>query len=146
MPSAISNICSWTSETTKIRTGFREEILDRASFNMRLDLALTREKYLKDLGIEQEVDASLKRELDDQIARLAGSDDLDQATSSIREALSLDEEADRIQVDVEKCIGCGVCVLACPQETLKLHRHERSSIAFETPRNLDEAMARENRE
>jgi hypothetical protein len=29
---------------------------------------------------------------------------------------------------------------------LKLYRHERSSIAFETPRELDEAMARENRE
>jgi hypothetical protein len=80
------------SETTRIRTGFREEILERASFNKRLDLALTREKYLKDLGIEQEVDASLKKELDDQIARLAGSDDLDEAKSSIREALSLDEE------------------------------------------------------
>jgi len=80
------------SETTKIRTGFREEILERASFNKRLDLALTREKYLKDLGIEEEVDASLKKELDDQIARMAGSNDLDQARSSIREALSLDEE------------------------------------------------------
>ena len=80
------------SETTKIRTGFREEILERASFNKRLDLALTREKYLKDLGIEQEVDESLKKELDDQIARLAGSDDLDKAKNSIREALSLDEE------------------------------------------------------
>jgi hypothetical protein len=79
-------------ETTRIRTGFREDILERASFNKRLDLALTREKYLKDLGIEQEVDASLKKELDDQIARLAGSDDLDKATSAIREALSLDEE------------------------------------------------------
>lgn len=80
------------SETTKIRTGFREEILERASFNKRLDLALTREKYLKDLGIEQEVDVSLKKELDDQIARLAGSDDLDKAKNSIREALALDEE------------------------------------------------------
>jgi hypothetical protein len=79
-------------ETTRIRTGFREDILERASFNKRLDLALTREKYLKDLGIEQEVDASLRKELDDQIARLAGSDDLDKATSAIREALSLDEE------------------------------------------------------
>jgi len=80
------------NETTKIRTGFREEILERASFNKRLDLALTREKYLKDLGIEEEVDASLKKELDNQIARLTGSADLDQAKSSIREALSLDEE------------------------------------------------------
>jgi ferredoxin len=62
------------------------------------------------------------------------------------EALSLDEETDQIRVDVEKCIGCGVCTLVCTQESLKLHRYERSSIAFETPRMLDEAMARENRE
>jgi len=37
-----------------------------------------------------------------------------------------------------------VCTLACSQETLKLHRVERSSIAFETTRDLDEAMSREN--
>ncbi len=80
------------AETTRIRTGFREEILERASFNKRLDLALTREKYLKDLGIEQEVDESLKKELNDQIARLAGTNNLDKAKNEIREALSLDEE------------------------------------------------------
>jgi Pyruvate/2-oxoacid:ferredoxin oxidoreductase delta subunit len=68
------------------------------------------------------------------------------ADRCIFEALSLDEETDQIRVDVEKCIGCGVCTLVCTQETLKLHRHERSSIAFETPQKLDEAMARENRE
>jgi hypothetical protein len=79
-------------ETTRIRTGFREEILERASFTKKLDLALTREKYLKDLGIEQEVDESLRKELDDQIARLAGSSDLEKAKDSIREALALDEE------------------------------------------------------
>ncbi len=62
------------------------------------------------------------------------------------DALSLNEETDQIQVDVDKCIGCGVCTLACTQESLKLHRHERSSIAFETPRMLDQAMAKENRE
>jgi formate hydrogenlyase subunit 6/NADH:ubiquinone oxidoreductase subunit I len=62
------------------------------------------------------------------------------------EAIALDEEADEMRVDVDKCIGCGVCTLACTQETLKLHRYERSSIAFETPQKLDEAMARENRE
>jgi ferredoxin len=62
------------------------------------------------------------------------------------DALSLNEETDQIQVDVDKCIGCGVCTLACTQETLKLHRYERSSIAFETPRMLDQVMARENRE
>jgi len=68
------------------------------------------------------------------------------ADRCIFEALALDEETDQIRVDVEKCIGCGVCTLVCPQETLKLHRLERSSIAFETTRKLDEAMARENRE
>jgi len=60
-------------------------------------------------------------------------------------ALSLDEETDQIRVDLDKCIGCGVCTLACTQESLKLYRYERSSIAFETTQKLDEAMARENR-
>jgi ferredoxin len=68
------------------------------------------------------------------------------AERCIFDALSLDEETDQIRVDVEKCIGCGVCTLACTQESLKLYRYERSSIAFETPQELDEAMARENRE
>jgi Pyruvate/2-oxoacid:ferredoxin oxidoreductase delta subunit len=61
-------------------------------------------------------------------------------------AITLDEEADEMRVDPDKCIGCGVCTLACTTETLKLHRHERSSIAFETTQKLDEAMGRENRE
>jgi Pyruvate/2-oxoacid:ferredoxin oxidoreductase delta subunit len=61
-------------------------------------------------------------------------------------AIALDEEADEMRVDVDKCIGCGICTLACTQGTLKLHRHERSSIAFETTSKLDETMARENRE
>jgi MinD superfamily P-loop ATPase len=62
------------------------------------------------------------------------------------DAIALDEEADEMRVDVDKCIGCGLCTLTCPQETLKLHRHERSSIAFENSKNFDETMARENRE
>ena len=61
-------------------------------------------------------------------------------------ALALDEETGRIEVDIDKCIGCGVCTLACPQETLKLYRVERTSIAFETTRELDEAMSRANHE
>jgi ferredoxin len=62
------------------------------------------------------------------------------------EAITLNEETEQIQVDVDKCIGCGLCTLTCTQETLKLHRHERSSIPFETSRELDETMHRENRE
>jgi len=59
-------------------------------------------------------------------------------------ALALDDETGRIQVDMDKCIGCGVCTLACPHETLKLYRVERTSIAFETSQEMDEAMSREN--
>lgn len=59
-------------------------------------------------------------------------------------AIALNEEADEMQVDVAKCIGCGVCTLACTQETLKLHRYERST-TFETSQKLLETVARENR-
>jgi len=65
---------------------------------------------------------------------------------NVLDAIALDEKTGQIQVAVDKCIGCGICTLACPQETLKLHRVERSSIAFETSRELDEAMSRQNRE
>ncbi len=66
------------------------------------------------------------------------------ADRCLLDALALDDETGRIEVDIDKCIGCGVCTLACPQETLKLHRVERTSIAFETSQDLDEAMSREN--
>ena len=59
-------------------------------------------------------------------------------------AITLNEETDEIEVDVEKCIGCGVCTLACTQESLKLHRYERST-TFDTPQKLLETVARENR-
>jgi Pyruvate/2-oxoacid:ferredoxin oxidoreductase delta subunit len=68
------------------------------------------------------------------------------ADRCLLDALALDDETGRIEVDLDKCLGCGVCTLACPQETLKLHRVERTSIAFETTRDLDEAMNRENHE
>jgi Fe-S-cluster-containing hydrogenase component 2 len=57
----------------------------------------------------------------------------------------MDDKTDRIKVDMDKCIGCGLCTLTCPQETLKLHRHERST-PFETSQELLETAARENRE
>jgi Fe-S-cluster-containing hydrogenase component 2 len=57
----------------------------------------------------------------------------------------MDEETDQIQVDVEKCIGCGICTLACAQGSLKLYRHERSR-SFDTSQELLETVARENRE
>jgi len=79
-------------ETTVIRNGFKEEILDRNSFQQRLDLALTKEKYLQDLGIVEEVDGSLRRELDEQIGLVADGTAGNDAARMIREALSLDEE------------------------------------------------------
>jgi len=73
----------------KIRLGFCEEILGQSSFAERLDLALTKDKYLIDLGIEDEVDASLRKELDELLSTLDDNPDLEQ---SICKELSLDEE------------------------------------------------------
>ncbi|RLB59825.1 MAG: hypothetical protein DRI34_00655 [Deltaproteobacteria bacterium] len=78
-------------EVTRIRNEFKEEILEHSDFRQRLDLALTKEKYLVDLGIEEEVDASLKKELDAQLADLDTSDG-NATRDSICRALSLDEE------------------------------------------------------
>ncbi len=60
-------------------------------------------------------------------------------------ALSIDDETGRVVVKLEKCIGCGVCTLTCPQETLKLYRHERST-PFNTTREMIKTIAKENRE
>jgi len=57
----------------------------------------------------------------------------------------MDDEIDRPVVEADKCIGCGVCALTCPQETLVLHRYERST-PFNTARELLKTIALENRE
>ena len=79
-------------EVSRIRNGFREQILDHQNFNQRLDLALTREKYLEDLGIEDEVDESLRRELNEQVGKLSADESPAAAGQTIRAALTLDEE------------------------------------------------------
>jgi Fe-S-cluster-containing hydrogenase component 2 len=58
-------------------------------------------------------------------------------------ALSLDEDAGRPIVDPEKCIGCGVCAVSCPEEALKLHRHERTA-PFQTAMDLYGTVAKDN--
>lgn len=59
-------------------------------------------------------------------------------------ALSLDEEEERVVVDVEKCIGCGVCTITCPNEALKLHRTERQEKSFDTDLELFMTIAKDN--
>jgi ferredoxin len=63
----------------------------------------------------------------------------------VLDALAIDDETDQVVVAPDKCIGCGVCTYACPQETLKLHRYERST-PFSTYQELQNAIRHENRE
>jgi ferredoxin len=63
----------------------------------------------------------------------------------VLDALAIDDETDQVVVEPDKCIGCGVCTFACPEETLKLHRYERST-PFATYQELYDTIRRENRE
>ncbi|NMB77293.1 MAG: hypothetical protein GYA21_19465 [Myxococcales bacterium] len=81
-----------SEDITRIRASFSEAILSQATFKERLDLALTREKYLEDLGIENEVDASLKADLSREREKLGEGATLLQAAESLKTNLGLDEE------------------------------------------------------
>jgi ferredoxin len=59
-------------------------------------------------------------------------------------ALHLDEEEEKVVVDAEKCIGCGVCAIACPTEALKLHRMDRPEKPFDTDIEWYMTVAQEN--
>jgi Pyruvate/2-oxoacid:ferredoxin oxidoreductase delta subunit len=48
----------------------------------------------------------------------------------ILDALSIDDDEGCAVADPEKCIGCGVCTIDCPEETLKLQRYERPEKPF----------------
>ena len=54
------------------------------------------------------------------------------------------ENKKRPVVDVYKCIGCGIYAFTCPQETLELHRHDRST-PMKTGRELFKTIVLENR-
>ena len=43
-------------------------------------------------------------------------------------AVSLNEETDRAEIDESRCMGCGVCTVTCPTEALRLERLEREPI------------------
>jgi len=59
-------------------------------------------------------------------------------------AISLDEKAGRAVANPEKCLGCGLCTITCPQEALKLQRVD-SSLIYETAKELFKKIALENR-
>ena len=48
----------------------------------------------------------------------------------ILDALYMDNDEGRSVADPDKCIGCGVCTIDCPEETLKLRRYERNEKPF----------------
>jgi Fe-S-cluster-containing hydrogenase component 2 len=43
-------------------------------------------------------------------------------------ALSLGDGDDKVQIDENRCMGCGVCTVTCPTEALRLERLEREPI------------------
>jgi Fe-S-cluster-containing hydrogenase component 2 len=59
-------------------------------------------------------------------------------------ALHLDEEEEKVEVDAEKCIGCGVCAIACPTEALKLSRIDRPEKPFDTDVDMYITVAQDN--
>jgi ferredoxin len=60
-------------------------------------------------------------------------------------AIELDEDAGRAVVSEERCMGCGVCTLACEQGAMRLKRVERHK-PLPGPRELFKKIAIENRE
>jgi hypothetical protein len=83
---------SLQDEVAQVRNSFREEILEQVAFAERLDLALTKEKYLKDLDIEEEVDTSLQTEIQEQLTKLPPVSEVSEIDEVIQRALSLDEQ------------------------------------------------------
>ncbi|RME21882.1 MAG: hypothetical protein D6806_13855 [Deltaproteobacteria bacterium] len=79
-------------EFTRIRNEFKEQILERSDLKQKLDLALTKEKYLADLGIDKEVDDSIRRELEAAMGRMAQGGSEEETQRFICEELSLDEQ------------------------------------------------------
>jgi Pyruvate/2-oxoacid:ferredoxin oxidoreductase delta subunit len=59
-------------------------------------------------------------------------------------AIAIDEDKGRAVVDEKKCMGCGVCTLACKQEAMRLKRVEREK-PYPGARELYKKVAIENR-
>jgi Pyruvate/2-oxoacid:ferredoxin oxidoreductase delta subunit/biotin operon repressor len=59
-------------------------------------------------------------------------------------AIHLDEQQFKSVVNAEKCVGCGVCTIACDQEALRLKRVERER-PLPSALELAKTVATENR-
>ena len=55
------------------------------------------------------------------------------------EALELD--GDTVVIDTDRCIGCGLCVVTCPTDSLALMRKPEEEQAA-VPKDVDQAMVR----
>ncbi len=60
------------------------------------------------------------------------------------DAITVDDAEGRAVADPEKCIGCGVCAIGCPEGALKLHRYDRPEPMFQNTVELMMTVARDN--
>jgi Fe-S-cluster-containing hydrogenase component 2 len=44
------------------------------------------------------------------------------------DAISLEDGDEKVYIDEDKCMGCGVCTVTCPTEAIRLDRLEREPI------------------
>jgi Fe-S-cluster-containing dehydrogenase component len=56
------------------------------------------------------------------------------------EALSLNDIAGIIDIDLDRCIGCGLCVTACPTEALALAAKPNEALRTPPATSMEQMM------